>query len=122
MAGFDDMAHRHIQIDDPEKAARVQAFQADVYRIFPDAPASRLARACGGVAHRTAQKWLNGNIYPIPDDVREYVETQKAALSKTDLEERLAKLMGEFTDAIDREVLASQIAHYYEDFAEMAIR
>lgn len=95
---------------DPEQ----DAFEQDVLFIFPNSPASRLARACGGVNHRTAQKWISGQITP-PADVKAYVRAQKAELTRTGFHREVEKLLAQHAGNLDGEVVAAQLARFYEE-------
>lgn len=103
---FDEMAHRGTP-DDP----KLREFQDDVFRIFPNAGPSRLARACGGVNPRTAQKWLGGT-QRIPADVIAFVSAQKKLLADSEFEKQLEALIDKHA-VLDPEVRGAYIAKAY---------
>lgn len=110
MAVFDKMPKTPVP-DEIGKNAEVLAFQEDVHEIFPNAAPSRLARACGGVNPRTAQKWLAGT-QMIPPDVIAFVAAQKALLAKSKFEDQLEALVDQHA-VLDPEVRGAFIAKAY---------
>lgn len=119
MAGFGDMKHRGPS---PEPQPNEQElFEDAVNFIFPDSPSSRLARACGNVAQRTAQKWIRYDITP-PQDVIDYVYGQKAALQKAAFYERVEELIENHARGLDGEVVAAQLSRFYETLMAYKIR
>lgn len=119
MAGFGDMKHGGPS---PEPQPTDQEFfEAAVSFIFPDSPSSRLARACGNVAQRTAQKWIRYEITP-PADVLDYVYSQKAELERTAFYARVEALIVDHAGGLDGEVVAAQLSRFYETLMAYKIR
>lgn len=117
--GFGDMKKPELSAGEPP--TEQEAFERDVLFIFPDSPASRLARACGGVNHRTAQKWLSFQITP-PQDVQQYVRAQKAELERTAFYAEVEALLRNHAGSLDGEVIAAQLARFYEEITAFKIR
>lgn len=113
MAGFGDMPSRGETSSelDPEHQAD---FVAKVDEIFPENASSRLARACGGVANRTAQKWISGQLTP-PPDVLAYVWAQHAIYEKSEFYEKLKAFYLASIGDLDEEVAMAQLARLYAD-------
>lgn len=118
--GFDDMSKRQ-PVEDMTPSTDLERFNRDVELIFPNAAPSRLARACGNVAPRTAQKWLSGHISPIPQDVLDFVAEQKAALAKGGFDAKLQGLIEDHAAGMDREAIASWLAYHYFEFTGSAV-
>lgn len=125
VTGFEDMVFRGPSEDSGLTAEETRVlieFQRKVSFIFPDSAASRLARACGGVNVRTAQKWLSGVIHPIPQDAVDFVDEQIAELAKTGYVAALDKLLKDGTGQLDMEVVTSNLAAQYMKIAGSKIR
>lgn len=119
MTGFGDMKNRGPSPD--PAPSNQEMFEAAVNFIFPDSPSSRLARACGNVAQRTAQKWIRDEITP-PADVIDYVYGQKAELERTAFYDRVEALIVEHAAGLDGEVVAAQLSRFYETLMAYKIR
>jgi len=91
-------------------------FLSKVTDLFPENASSRLARACGGVANRTAQKWLSAQITP-PADVLAYVWAQHAIFEKSTFYEDLKAFYLTNKGDLDDEVAMGQLARLYVDIS-----
>ncbi len=111
MGAFNDMEHRGYRSELPLEIQ--EQFTRDVERLFPESPSSRLARACGGVNNRTAQKWISGALTP-PEDVREYVAAQIAILDAEEYDKKLLAFAEANAGSLDREVVTAQVAGLFE--------
>lgn len=120
MAGFDGMKQQD-RSGPGEPPNPQELFEMDVDFIFPDSPTSRLARACGGVTQRTAQKWISHAITP-PADVDQYVRIQKAELKRTKFDVELEAVIHNHSGNLDVEVVASQIVRAYEKLTGYKIK
>lgn len=122
--GFGDMSRR-IPTEEldltPQQRVQQELFEERVHVIFPDGTASRLARACGNVNVRTAQKWLSFQIVP-PDDVIEFVDHQHEELERTHYLKALEALVETGTGDLDPEVVASQLGKVYMKIVGSKIR
>lgn len=118
MSGFGGMSKQDQSPGDQPTAH--QLFVDDVNTIFPNAAASRLARACGNVNPRTAEKWLADKI-KVPQDVLEFVATQKAALAANGFHAALQLAIENHATGVDREVIASYLAAAYFEFTGSAV-
>ena len=106
---------------DADEIAAIREFERQVQTIFPDSPASRLARACD-VTLRTSQKWLNGQIFPVPADVMDFVEEQFNELKATGYVDALEQLVEKGTGQLDPETVAAQLGKAYEKVVGQKIR
>lgn len=114
MGAFDDMKQRNGPVEWTVLTPEEQAdFTHNVDRLFPESPSSRLARACGGVNNRTAQKWISGALTP-PEDVRAYVSAQIAILDAEGYDKKILAFAEANAGSLDREVVTAQIAGLFE--------
>jgi hypothetical protein len=114
MSGFGGMKKQRQEPGPPPDPDT--EFENAVLFIFPNSPASRLARACGGVNHRTAQKWMSGQITP-PADVRAYVRKAVEELDRTKFYLHVEALLADHAGKLDGEVVAAQLARFYEEIS-----
>ncbi|WP_127753899.1 hypothetical protein [Devosia sp. 1566] len=108
-------------VDDGGPSPEKERFRDAVFYIFPDSQSSRLARACGGVAQRTAQKWISWSVVP-PDDVLEYVYSQEERLRLNQFPQAFERLIEEHGKGLDGEVIAAQVSRFYEQMMAYKIR
>lgn len=115
MTGFGGMSGKGDTWSDLEPEEHAE-FVHRATTIFPENTASRLARAGGNVANRTAQKWLSSQMTP-HNDIINYVNEQYAIYQTSTFYDELLEFYHARKGDLDDEVAMAMLARLYAEIS-----